>query len=245
MTPTAARRIVVLGSPGSGKSTFSHALAAGTGLPLIHLDDLYWRPGWRRPSTPEWERTVEQLSAGPCWIIDGNFAATIRQRVERADAVVLLDRHPWLCAAALVRRSLRLRRDALRGRQPRDYLPAGLAADDPPVRSLIALVRKAAGFRGRELCWMRPVLGACAAPSCAAAAAARRSGCYGSCRRGPVRCRPRPPGPSRLLICTCGQRRHHGGPLPAPPPRQPSYEARQVHEAHPAQEAHPVQERST
>lgn len=193
MTPTAARRIVVLGSPGSGKSTFSHALAAGTGLPLIHLDDLYWRPGWRRPSTPEWERTVEQLSAGPCWIIDGNFAATIRQRVERADAVVLLDRHPWLCAAALVRRSLRLRRDALRGRQPRDYLPAGLAADDPPVRSLIALVRKAAGFRGRELCWMRPVLGACAAPvlRCRSRRSAQRL-----LRQLSARPRPLPPAPA-------------------------------------------------
>ncbi|MGW8970070.1 hypothetical protein [Streptomyces platensis] len=237
MTRTVARRIVVLGSPGSGKSTFSHALAAGTGLPLVHLDDAYWRPGWRRPSTPEWERTVERLTAGPCWIIDGNFAGTVRQRVERADAVVLLDRHPWLCAAALVRRSLRLRSDLLRGRQPRDYLPAGLAADDPPVRSLTALVRKAAGFRGRELRGMRPALAACAAPvlRCRSRRSAERLLRHLSSRTRPL---PAAPAGSRpAFVCTCGQRRHHGRPGPVRPVSRP---ARQ-----PSRDTRPDQERST
>ncbi|MFF8788236.1 hypothetical protein [Streptomyces sp. NPDC015125] len=230
----AACRIVVLGSPGSGKSTFSHALAAGTGLPLIHLDDLYWRPGWSRPPAPEWERTVAQLAAGPCWIIDGNFAGTVRQRVERADAVVLLDRHPWWCAAALVRRSLRLRRDALRGRQPRDYLPAGLAADDPPVRSLTSLVRKAAGFRGRELRAMRSALAACAAPvlRCRSRRSAERLLRHLSARVRPLP--PARPGTEPAPVCTCAQRRHHGGPYPHP---SPSFSL--------SRHACPVRERST
>ncbi|MFD0266175.1 hypothetical protein ACFVGY_06210 [Streptomyces sp. NPDC127106] len=226
MAPTAPRRIVVLGSPGSGKSTFSHALAAGTGLPLIHLDDLYWRPGWRRPTAPEWERTVERLAAEPYWIIDGNFADTVRQRVERADTVILLDRHPWLCAGALVRRSLRLRRDGLLGRPSRDYLPAGLAADDPPVRSLTALVRKAAGFRGRELRRMRPVLSACSATvlRCSSRRAAARI-----LRQLSTQARPMPDGTDRALLCTCARRHRPGGPAPRPS----SHLAR------------PVQERST
>ncbi|MCF3141672.1 hypothetical protein [Streptomyces platensis] len=233
MTRTVARRIVVLGSPGSGKSTFSHALAAGTGLPLVHLDDAYWRPGWCRPSTPEWERTVERLTAGPCWIIDGNFAGTVRQRVERADAVVLLDRHPWLCAAALVRRSLRLRRDTLRGRRPRDYLPAGLAADDPPVRSLTALVRKAAGFRGRELRAMRPALAACTAPvlRCRSRRSAERLLRHLSARSRPLPAAPagsRPP-----FVCTCAPRRHHGLPVPSALSAAPSAASRDSRSARP------------
>ncbi|WP_461031052.1 P-loop NTPase family protein, partial [Streptomyces sparsus] len=154
---------MVLGSPGSGKTTFCHALAAAGGPPLYHLDDLYWRQGWRRPSPDEWSATVEAVTALPRWIVDGNFLDTVPVRVRAADLVVLLDRHPALCAWALLRRSLRLRRDASGGRQRRDHTPAGLTAADPPVRSVTALLRKALFFRRRELRAMAPLLAGCQA----------------------------------------------------------------------------------
>jgi adenylate kinase family enzyme len=40
------RRVIVTGLAGSGKSTFSLALAVKTGLPVIHLDLHFWQPGW-------------------------------------------------------------------------------------------------------------------------------------------------------------------------------------------------------
>ncbi|QXJ25685.1 hypothetical protein AGRA3207_007212 [Actinomadura graeca] len=218
---TSARRIVVLGSPGSGKSTFSHALAAGTGLPLVHLDDVYWRAGWQRPPEDEWERVVERLAAEPSWIIDGNFADTVRRRAERADVVILFDRHPWLCAGALVRRSLRLRGNALLGRPTREYLPAGLTAGDPPVRSVTALVRKAVGFRGRELRLMRPLLAAGPAPvlHCRSRREAARVLRHLSAQE-----RPTPAEPAGVPVCTCAQRqRPGGGPLPRPPGPPPRH----------------------
>ena len=58
-SPTLGRRVVVTGLAGAGKSTLSVALAAKTGLPLIHLDLHYWKPGWTDPTDAEWR---EQLS---------------------------------------------------------------------------------------------------------------------------------------------------------------------------------------
>ncbi len=97
-------RVLVDGMMGSGKSTFARALAARTGLPLIHLDVHYWKPGWARPSDDEWRARQRTLLAGEAWIIDGNYNETLALRLERADTVVVLDTPWWLCASrALVR----------------------------------------------------------------------------------------------------------------------------------------------
>ncbi len=57
------KRILVIGSGGSGKSTFAERLAQATGLPLIHLDEVYWKAGWIEPSREAWACTTEQLLA--------------------------------------------------------------------------------------------------------------------------------------------------------------------------------------
>lgn len=157
MTPadhTLTGRVAVLGSPGSGKSTFCHGLGR-CGVPLFHLDDLYWLPGWQRPSDEEWRRTVALLAADKRWIMDGNHLATVPERLARAEIVVLLDLPVLVCAWQVVRRSIRLRR---RGAACDEYLPRGLRPGDPPVRDLWALLRKVLGFRRRELVGMRRML---------------------------------------------------------------------------------------
>jgi len=58
------RRVVVTGMAGSGKSTFSRALSARTGLRVIHLDIHYWKPGWVKPSEGEWREKQHRLLAG-------------------------------------------------------------------------------------------------------------------------------------------------------------------------------------
>ncbi len=58
------RRVLVIGMAGSGKSTFSRALSAKTGLPVIHLDLYQWKPGWVRPSEEEWRETQTRVLAG-------------------------------------------------------------------------------------------------------------------------------------------------------------------------------------
>ena len=98
------RRVIVTGLAGAGKSTLSVALAAKTGLPLVHLDLQYWKPGWVAPSEDEWREKQRVVLAGDAWIADGNYHETLDLRVELADTVVVLDVPWWVCSGrALVR----------------------------------------------------------------------------------------------------------------------------------------------
>src|SRR5689334_6355712 len=84
-------RVLVIGMAGAGKSTFSRALAARTGLPLIHLDVYYWKPGWSKPTESEWRDKQRDLLSGRTWIADGNDPESLDLRLERADTVVHLE----------------------------------------------------------------------------------------------------------------------------------------------------------
>jgi adenylate kinase family enzyme len=100
------RRILIDGMAGSGKTTFADALSAKIGLPVIHLDVHYWKPGWVKPSDDEWRATQRRLLAGDAWISDGNDLATLELRLARADTVILLETPWWTCAFRAFMRGL-------------------------------------------------------------------------------------------------------------------------------------------
>ncbi len=100
-------RVLVDGMMGAGKSTFARKLGARTGLPVIHLDVFYWKPGWLRPSDDEWRERQRVLLAGDAWIIDGNYNETLALRLERADTIIYLDTPWWTCASRAFVRGLR------------------------------------------------------------------------------------------------------------------------------------------
>lgn len=102
-----AQRVVVIGSPGAGKSTLSVALAARLGLPLVHLDRLYHLPGWREPSRHAWRAIHADIVARERWLIDGHFESTLAERLGRADAAVHLDLGRLVCLARVLRRVAR------------------------------------------------------------------------------------------------------------------------------------------
>jgi adenylate kinase family enzyme len=103
------RRVVVTGMAGAGKSTFSRALSAKTGLPLVVLDFQFWLPGWAEPTEAEWREKQQKLLAGDAWIADGNYHASLDLRLERADTVVFLDTPWWLCSGRALVRGVRSR----------------------------------------------------------------------------------------------------------------------------------------
>ena len=102
------RRVIVTGLAGSGKSTLAVALSAKTGLPIIHLDLYFWKPGWVAPSESEFREKQRDVLAGDAWIADGNYDETLDLRLERADTVVVLDMPWWLCAGRALRRGFRM-----------------------------------------------------------------------------------------------------------------------------------------
>lgn len=84
-------RVIVLGSPGAGKSTFSRALAEITGLPLYHLDMIWHKPDRTNVSREEFDRKLAEILRYDRWIIDGNYNRTIPVRLEKCDTVFLMD----------------------------------------------------------------------------------------------------------------------------------------------------------
>ncbi len=101
------RKILVIGSGGSGKTTVAKEIAARTGLPLIHLDQLFWHPGWVKTPDDEWDRLIAELSAQDAWIMDGNYGRTLPTRLDAADTVVFLDLPPVVCTWRILKRRLR------------------------------------------------------------------------------------------------------------------------------------------
>jgi len=97
-------RILIIGSSGAGKSTLARALARHLDLPLIHLDRHYWQPGWVPMAEASWAAEVERLIALPAWVMDGNYNATMPQRMARADAIVHMDFPRRVCLGRIARR---------------------------------------------------------------------------------------------------------------------------------------------
>ena len=100
------KRVLVIGSGGSGKSTFARRLGAILNLEVKHLDRFYWRAGWTKPAEEEWLRTVRELVSGDSWVIDGNFGGTLGLRVKHCDTIVFLDMPRLLCLWRVTKRRL-------------------------------------------------------------------------------------------------------------------------------------------
>ena len=125
-------RILILGCPGSGKSTFARALAARTGLPVVHLDNIWWRADGTHVSREAFDRALDGLLRGEQWIMDGNYRRTMEVRPRAADTAIFLDYPESVCM------------DGIRARvgQPRPDMPWTEQSLDPELVALVQNYRR-------------------------------------------------------------------------------------------------------
>ncbi|MBR6533336.1 MAG: AAA family ATPase [Clostridia bacterium] len=105
------KKIIIIGCPGSGKSTFSRELHRLTGIDLFHLDMMYWNSD---KTTVEKEVFLERLNRAlkkDEWIIDGNYASTMELRLKECDTVIFLDYPLELCLEGIRQRQGKVRSD--------------------------------------------------------------------------------------------------------------------------------------
>ncbi len=105
------KKVIVIGCPGSGKSTFARALQKKTGLPLYYLDMLYWNADKTTVPKDIFRARLAERLAENAWIIDGNYGSTMEARMAACDTVFFLDYDPAVCLAGIRERQGKPRAD--------------------------------------------------------------------------------------------------------------------------------------
>lgn len=97
-------RILIIGCSGSGKSRLARALKEKLGLPVVHLDQLWWKDGWEHVTREEFDSRLAMALNMEQWIIDGNFSRTIETRLPKCDTIIYLDFNRWECLLGMCQR---------------------------------------------------------------------------------------------------------------------------------------------
>ena len=98
-------RVIIIGCGGSGKSTLARQLGEKTGIPVIHLDQIFWSPGsWQHLEKEEFDAQLAKELEKPQWILDGNFDRTLPMRLEKCDTVIYLDYNRFVCIWSWLKR---------------------------------------------------------------------------------------------------------------------------------------------
>ena len=105
------KKIIVIGCPGSGKTTFSKKLTDKTGLPLFHLDQIWHKSDSTHIPREEFDAKLGEILALDAWIIDGNYGRTLERRLQACGTVFLFDLPTSVCLDGVISRIGKARSD--------------------------------------------------------------------------------------------------------------------------------------
>ena len=105
------RKIIVIGCPGSGKSTLSRELHSKMNIPLYHLDMMYWNPDKTKVKKSVFLNNLSDILEKDSWIIDGNYGSTMELRMQKCDTVIFLDYPLDICLKGIKERQGKPRSD--------------------------------------------------------------------------------------------------------------------------------------
>ena len=151
------KKVIIIGCPGSGKSTFARALQTATGLPLYYLDMLYWNADRSIVPREVFRARLAEILAREEWIIDGNYGSTMEWRMQACDTVIFLDYPAELCLAGIRERQGKPRPDmpwveTEDDAEFMDYIRSFQETSRPKILQLLAQYahREIFQFRSRE-----------------------------------------------------------------------------------------------
>ena len=101
------RRVLVIGAPGSGKTTLATKLAAQLRVPVHCLDLHHWKPHWQYRDAAEARERVRRIAETPEWVMDGNFSETFDLRMPRAHSLIWLDYSRMTCIRRILMRTIK------------------------------------------------------------------------------------------------------------------------------------------
>ena len=104
-------KVIIIGCPGSGKTTFAEKLNKCTGLPLYYLDAIWHKPDKTHITREEFDDRISEIFKEERWIIDGNYKRTIEMRLRECDTVFLFDLPTEICIQGVAERIGKRRND--------------------------------------------------------------------------------------------------------------------------------------
>ena len=99
------RKVLIVGCGGAGKSTLAVEMGKRFGLPIVHLDKLWWLPDWKNRSEQEFDELLSGELVKNAWIIEGNYFRTFNTRLQYADFCIFLDYDTELCVQSVYERA--------------------------------------------------------------------------------------------------------------------------------------------